>query len=104
MALDEIENELRCAAGERVHAAAQLLAELTLHLVRIVLETGIDLTAVSAGCAPARFLGLQHTTFAPCSARCRAVDNPVMPPPTTTTSARTSSSRAGVGVAGSAVS
>ncbi len=60
MALDEIENELRCAAGEGVHAAAQLLAELTLHLVRIVLETGIDLTTVSAGCAPARFLGLQQ--------------------------------------------
>src|SRR5258707_2556219 len=35
MALDEIENELRCAASEGVHAAAQFRAELTLHLVRI---------------------------------------------------------------------
>jgi hypothetical protein len=60
MALDEIEDESRCGAGERVHAAAQIAAESTFHLVRIVLETRIDLTAISPGCAPTRFLGLQQ--------------------------------------------
>jgi hypothetical protein len=60
MALDEIEDEPRCPAGERIHPAAQILAEATFHLVRIMLETRIDLTAVSAGSAPTRFLGFQQ--------------------------------------------
>ena len=66
MALDEIEDERRRVAGEGIHAATQILTVVTLHSVRIMFKTRIDLTAVPARCAPTGFLSLQqHDLCAP---------------------------------------
>ena len=60
MPLDEIEYKGRRGAGEGIHAAAQLLAEVALHRIRIELQAGIDLAAIAAGGAPARLLRLEQ--------------------------------------------
>src|SRR6185503_14616575 len=45
---DELEDEIGGAACDRGHPSPRLLAELTLELVRLVLETRDDLAAVPA--------------------------------------------------------
>ena len=47
-------------AGERIHPAAQLRAEVPFNLIRIRFEARIDLAAVAARCAPAGFFGFEH--------------------------------------------
>src|ERR1700677_3114080 len=58
-ALDEVEHEIRGPTGEAPQALAALAAERGLDLIGIVFEAGNQLSAVAAGCAPARRLGLE---------------------------------------------
>ena len=57
---DEVKHHVRRIPRHPDHAATEIGAEVFLHRVGIVFQAGVDLAAVATGCAPARFMLLQH--------------------------------------------
>ena len=59
-AIDQIEGEIGCAAGEIRHRPARLGAKLRHEFIGVVFQAGNDLPAIAPRRAPARFLRLDQ--------------------------------------------